>query len=103
MLARNDKANFQPTLNQGIGKVQVSLFLRLIVSKIIKKFEKGFLTLFRIGFFGAAHRWGEGVQKGPLPKTCHTYPAMTKLDTVIPYPKEIQKLYESRDTPCDFC
>ena len=50
------------------------------------------LTLFRMGFFGAAHGWGG--QKGlpsvpPLPKICHTHPTMMKLGTVIPYPKEI--------------
>ena len=31
------------------------------------------LTLFRIGFFGAAHGWG-GSKKATLPKICHTYP-----------------------------
>ena len=33
------------------------------------------------------------------PKICHTYPTMVKLGTVIPYPKKIQKIYESRNTP----
>ena len=48
---------------------------------------------------------GGEVQKAPLPfpKICHTYPAMMKLGTVIPYPKKIQKKYESRDTPLEFC
>ena len=60
------------------------------------------LTLFRTGFFGAAHRWGE--QKAtPLPKICHAYPTRMKLNTVIPYLKKIQKLYESRDIPLEFC
>ena len=49
-----------------------------------------FLTLFRMGFFGAAHGWGEG----PLPKICHTYPTMMKLGKFIPYPKKIEKIYE---------
>ena len=54
------------------------------------------LTLFRMGFFGTAQGWwGGGGQKGPLPKICHTYPTMIKLGTIIPYPKKIQKLYES--------
>ena len=44
-----------------------------------------------MGFFGAAHRWAD--------KICHTYPTTMKLGTVIPYPKKIQKIYESRDTP----
>ena len=57
-----------------------------------------------MGFFDAAHGWGGGGQKGPpLPKICHTYPTLMKLGTVIPYPKEIQKIYESRDTPLEFC
>ena len=40
-----------------------------------------------MGFFGADHR----------------YPAMMKLGTVIPYPKKIPKIYESRDIPYEFC
>ena len=55
-----------------------------------------------MGFFGAAHGW-DGAQKAPLPKICHTYPAMMKLSTVIPYLKKIQKLYESRDKLIDLC
>ena len=39
----------------------------------------------------------------PLPKSCHTYPTMMKLGTLIPYLKEIQKIYKSRDTPFEFC
>ena len=57
------------------------------------------LTLFRMGFSGAAHGW-EGP---PLPKICHTCPTMMKLGTVIPYLKKIQKIYESRDIPREFC
>ena len=41
-------------------------------------------------------------KKAPLPKTCHTYPTMVKLDTVIPYLKKIQEIYESRDTHLEF-
>ena len=55
-----------------------------------------------MGIFRAAHGWGE-VKKAPLPKICHTYPTMMKLGTVIPYPKKIRKIYESRDTPVEFC
>ena len=47
------------------------------------------LTLFRIDLFGEAH--GCGGKKTPLPKICHTYPAMMKLGPVIPYIKKIQK------------
>ena len=59
------------------------------------------LVLFRMVTFGAAHGWG--MAKRPLSKICHLYLAMMKLGTVIPYLKKIQKIYESRDTPLDFC
>ena len=55
-----------------------------------------------MGFFGAAHGWEEG-QKDSLPKICHAFPTMMKLVTIIPYPKKIQKIYESRDTLLEFC
>ena len=55
-----------------------------------------------MGFFGAAHGW-RGPKRPPLPKICPTYPAVMKLGTVISYPKKIQKIYESRDTPLEFC
>ena len=46
------------------------------------------LTLFSMGIFGAVHE----------------YPTMMKLATIIPYLlKKIQKIYESRDTPPDYC
>ena len=57
-----------------------------------------------MGFLGAAHGSG-GEQKKtqpPLLKICHIYAIMMKLGTVIPYPKKIQKIYESRDTPLEF-
>ena len=44
-----------------------------------------FLTLFRMGFFGAAHGWGEA----PFPKICYTYPTMMKLGTNVPYLEKI--------------
>ena len=40
------------------------------------------LTLFSMGFFGAAHGWG-GAKKAPLYKICHIYPTMMKLGKVI--------------------
>ena len=42
---------------------------------------------------------GGGRQKAP--KICHIYPTMMKLGSVIPYLKNIQQLYESRDTPLE--
>ena len=56
-----------------------------------------------MGIFGAGHGWGGGTKRRPLLKICHRYPTMMKLGTVTPYLKEIQKIYESRDTPPDFC
>ena len=44
---------------------------------------------------------GKGAAKNPsppLPKICHTYPAIMKLGTVIPNLKKIQKIYELPDT-----
>ena len=62
------------------------------------------LTLFRMGFFGAAHGWGGEEQKPPpLHKICHTYPTMMKLSTVTSYLKKVQERFESRDTPLEFC
>ena len=54
-----------------------------------------------MGFFGATHGWGR--PKRPPSLKSVTHPTMMKLGTVIPYPKKIQKIYESRDTPIDFC
>ena len=56
-----------------------------------------------MGFFGAAHGYGGGSKKAPLPKICHTYSKMMKPATVIPYLKKVQKIYKSRDTPLEFC
>ena len=44
-------------------------------------------------FFGLLTDKGEGEK----------YPAITQPVTVIPYPKKIQKLYESLDTALEFC
>ena len=46
---------------------------------------------------------GAGQKATPLPKICHTYPAMMKLAIVLPYLKKIQRIYESRDTLLEFC
>ena len=59
---------------------------------------QGFLTLFRMGFFGAAHGWGRLPFWPSLPKIFHTYPTMMKLGKVIPYLSKTQKIYKSRDT-----
>ena len=46
---------------------------------------------------------GEAKSPPPVPKTCHIYPTMVKFVTVIPYLRKIQKIYESGDTPLEFC
>ena len=91
-------------------KLSVVLNIKMfILSLNITLFSKIFtktLTLFKMDIFGAAHESGRGGgwQKGPpLPKICHTYPTKMKPGTVIPYLKKIQKIYESRYTPVDFC
>ena len=60
------------------------------------------LTLFRMGFFWAAHGWQRGLKKASLSRSSHTYSTTMKLGTVIPYPKKIQKICKSRDTPLEF-
>ena len=47
------------------------------------------LTLFRMGIFRAAHGWGVP-KRPPLPKICHTYPAMMKRSSYT-LPKEDPK------------
>ena len=53
-------------------------------------------------FWDCTRIWGGGEDKKNLPKICHTYLTM-KLGTVIVYLKKIQKIYESRVKPLDFC
>ena len=50
---------------------------------------------------GAFHGWGWGKKAPSLKSVKH--PTMIKLGTVIPHPKKIQKIYESRDIPLEFC
>ena len=64
---------------------------------------ENFINPIQEGLFRGCSRLGGGCKKDPLPKICHTYAAMLKLGTVIPYLKKIQKLYESWDTSLDFC
>ena len=53
-----------------------------------------------MGLFGAAHE--TGCKNAHLHKTCHTYPKVMKLGTVIPYLTKIQNIYKSGDTPIKF-
>ena len=50
------------------------------------------------GLFRGCSRMGGG-KEAPLPKICHTYPAIMKISTVLPYLKKIQKIYESMRHP----
>ena len=61
-------------------------------------FSQHSLTLFRMDFFGAAQRCGGGGAKIPPPlhTTSQTY-------IVIAYLKKIQIIFDSRDTPLEFC
>ena len=52
---------------------------------------------------GGVGRGRGGYKNALLPKTSHTYPTIMKLGTVISYLKKFQKVFESRDTPLDFC
>ena len=55
-----------------------------------------------MGFFGAAHGWGEGDFLAPLPKIRHTsYNDVTWHSYTLP--KEDPKMYKSRDIFLDPC
>ena len=96
--------------NKDVSVVNISAFSNnqfLILTAInihdcLPFYTQTFSTLFRMGSLGIAHGWG-GAKRPPLPKICHIYPTMIKLGTVIPYLEKIQKIYESRDTPLEFC
>ena len=42
-------------------------------------------------------------KKAPLPKIGYTNATRIKVGTVIPYIKNIQKIYEPRDIPLEVC
>ena len=66
-------------------------FFFSLLNGAIFNLQYSILTLFRVDLYGAAHGWW--VKRLPLPKMSHTYLAMMKLGTVIPYLKKIQKIY----------
>ena len=59
-----------------------------------------------MGLFGAAHGCGGGASPPPAPpplvKSSYIYPTIMKLATVIPYLKNIPKIYKSRETSLEF-
>ena len=79
-------------VEKGISKDEEELF------QLLSK-KATLLTLFRMGFSGAARGWGET----PLPKTSQIYPKIMKLGTLIRYLEKIQKMYKSHGTPLEFC
>ena len=81
---------------------EIAAHTKRLRSKVVVLKKHFPLTLFRMDFFGAAHGGGRGAKTSPLLKICHIYPTMMKLGTVIPYPKKIQKIYESRVTHLEF-
>ena len=71
--------------------------------KVIMKLLRRFNPIQDGLFQGCSQmRWG-GAFWPLLPKFHHTYPAMMKLGTVIPYLRKIQKMYKSRETSLEFC
>ena len=60
------------------------------------------LALFRMNLHEAAPERNEAPTPPP-PKICYTYPTMMKPGTLIPYLKNVQKLYKSRDKFLKFC
>ena len=60
------------------------------------------LKPFQDGLFRGCSQMGRP-KKAPLPKICHTYSTKVKLDKVISYLEEIQKICESRNKPFEFC
>ena len=54
-------------------------------------------------FWGCSRMGGRGGKKVTLPKVCDTYPILKKLGKVIGCLEKTQIIYESRDTPLEFC
>ena len=74
-------------LEQFLLAIKIQLKLLSVYLNILHSSEQ-LLTLCRMGFFGAAHGWGE---KAPLPKIYYMYPTMMKHVAVISYLKKIKK------------
>ena len=110
-------------LEQFMLVIKIQLKLLFVHLNILHTSEQ-LLTLFRMGFFSAAHGCGgwwvfSGGKKSPLPKIYHIFfffygNSIEKKKSitcilqwwnlaVIPYLKKIQKIYESRDSLLEFC
>ena len=81
--------------NKSAGLLPATLFEKKFRHRYLSmNFEK-FLILFRMGIFEAAHGWGEA-KKAPSLKSVTNTLQWWNLE-------KIQKIYESRDTPPEFC
>ena len=107
---KNMPKNFLSLIGFLVGDCSYILIL-LVLSKVLTFVNFGILiiktmtilTLFRMGIvwvwlLGLFTDVGDGEQKIPIPKVCHTYLSMMKLSTVIPYLKKIQKMYINQVT-----
>ena len=61
------------------------------------------LTLFRMNYSGAAHRWEGGGQICPHSSYNPSHVSLLKLGTAVPYLKNIHKIYKPCDTLHEFC
>ena len=90
------KDNYVET-NEFLAKFVLVSFISLLHNK------KESFNPIQDGFWWGCSTMGR--QKAPthLPKICPTYPTIMKIDTVTPYLKKIQKIYESRKSSLDSC
>ena len=79
------------------------LFQNMLYNKTIKVSNVIIINPIQDGLFGGCSRMGGGVFLSPLPKIRRTYATIIKLGKVIPYPRKIKKIYQSRDTSLEFC
>ena len=73
------------------------------VMKVLNPIQDGHFWICSRKCRGLGGGGGRGSKRLPFSKLCGTYPAIMKLGTAITYLKKIQKIYESRGTPSDFC
>ena len=74
----------------------------MAIYKVLPEKIYTILTLLTMGlFFVAAPRLGEPKRLPSL--KCLTYPTMMTLGIAMHYPKKIQNMFKSRETPPEFC
>ena len=90
------KDNYVET-NEFLAKFVLVSFISLLQNK------KESFNPIQDGFWWGCSTMGR--QKAPthLPKIWPTYPTIMKIDTVTPYLKKIQKIYQSRKSSLDSC